>query len=197
MTLKQKGDRRASDMGLAVGRIVVKTMRARSGSFVGSDSKDTIRFSMDHLATNTIAALKGGKPVDIKLKQLTELKAEIKHRHCPENAVAPLFEVLRLSISTPHLTDAGFSILGHLMKRLELQDQHSYLQAQGVKTYPCLLERLGDPKDRIRQRAAQAFSDFHAVDAQDVEAFMRDNVLTSRSSRAKEAGIQWVAVVRS
>ncbi|KAK4697357.1 hypothetical protein P7C71_g703, partial [Lecanoromycetidae sp. Uapishka_2] len=148
---------------------------------------------MDNLATNTLAAIKGGKPVEIKLKQLTELKAEIKHRHCPENAVAPLFEVIRQSISTPHLADAGFSILGHLMKRLELQDQHAHLQSQGLKTYPCLLERLADQKERIRQRAIQALTDFHAVDAQDVEAFVRDHLLSSRSPKAKEAGMQWVA----
>jgi CLIP-associating protein 1/2 len=158
--------------------------------------KSAFRASMDTLATNTLAAVKGGKPVEIKLKQLTELKAEIKHRHCPENAVAPLFEVIRLSISTPHLTDAGFSILGHLMKRLELQDQHAHLQSQGLKTYPCLLERLADQKDRIRQRAIQALTDFHGVDAQDVEAFVRDHVLISRSPKAKEAGMQWVAGVR-
>ena len=152
---------------------------------------------MDSLAKQAVASIKAtGVSVENKLRQLTELKAEIKHRHCPEAAVGPLFEVIRISLSTPHLTDAGFSILGHLTKRLELQDQASMLQAQGVRTYSILLERLADPKDRIRQRASQALTDFHNVAALDVEQFVRDNVLVSRNPRAKEVGMHWIAATR-
>ena len=152
--------------------------------------------TMDDLAFKALAAIKGGVPTETKLKHLAELKAEIKHRHCPEPAVAPLFEVIRISISTPLLTTAGFSILGHLMKRLQGQGQESLLQIQGVKTYPCLLERLADQREPVRHRAIQALSDFHAVSAQDVEQFVRDKVLTCRSPKAKESGIQWVTAVR-
>lgn len=150
---------------------------------------------METLASNTLTALKSNAPIDTKLKHLTELKAEIKHRHCPEHAVSPLFDAIRISLATPHLTDAAFSILGHLMKRLELQDQDSLLQAQGLKTYPSLLERLADQKDRIRHRALQAFTDFHSVAASDVEQFVRDHVLTDRHPKTKEAGMQWVLSV--
>lgn len=150
---------------------------------------------MELLASNTLTALKSTAPIDTKLKHLTELKAEIKHRHCPEHAVAPLFDAIRISLATPHLTDAGFSILGHLMKRLELQDQDSLLQAQGIRTYPCLLERLADQKDRIRQRALQAFTDFHSVSPPDVEQYVRDHALTNRHPKTKEAGMQWVISV--
>ncbi len=150
---------------------------------------------MENLASNTLTALKSTAPIDTKLKHLTELKAEIKHRHCPEHAVAPLFDAIRISLATPHLTDAAFSILGHLMKRLELQDQGALLQAQGIKTYPCLLERLADPKDRTRQRALQALTDFHVVSASDVEQFVRDHALTNRHPKTKEAGMQWVLSV--
>lgn len=153
---------------------------------------------MDSLAKQTVITVRStGVPVDTKLKQLTELKAEIKHRHCPEAAVSPVFEVIRISLTTPHLTDAGFSILGHLIKRLELQDQTSILQAQGTKTYHVLLERLADPKDRARHRAVQALTDFHAIAPVDVEQFVRDHVLISRSPRAKEAGMHWVANTRT
>ena len=147
---------------------------------------------MEILASNTLNILKSTAPIDSKLKHLTELKAEIKHRHCPELAVAPLFDAIRISLATPHLTDAAFSILGHLIKRLELQDQALLLQAQGIKTYPCLLERFADQKDRTRQRALQAFIDFHAVSAPDVEQFVRDHALTHRHPKTKEAGMQWV-----
>lgn len=150
---------------------------------------------MDTLASNTLSALKSTTPIDTKLKHLTELKAEIKHRHCPEHAVAPLFDAIRISLATPHLTDAGFSILGHLMKRLELQDQDALLQAQGIKTYPCLLERLADQKDRTRHRALQAFTDFHSLSAPDVEQFVRDHALTNKHPKTKEAGMQWVTSV--
>lgn len=152
---------------------------------------------MDGLAVNTLASIRGsGLSIDSKLKHLTELKAEIKHRHCPEAAVGPLFEVIRLSLATPHLTDAGFSILGHLTKRLELQNQGSLLQSQGVKTYPCLLDRLADSKDRTRQRANQALTDFHAVAPADVEHFVRDGVLKNKSPRAKESGMLWILTTR-
>ena len=150
---------------------------------------------METLASNTLIALKSTAPMDSKLKHLTELKAEIKHRHCPEHAVSPLFDAIRISLATPHLIDAAFSILGHLMKRLELQDQNSLLQAQGVKTYPCLLERLADQKDRTRHRALQAFTDFHSISALDVEQFIRDHALTAKHPKAKEAGMQWVLSV--
>ena len=150
---------------------------------------------METLASNTLNALKSNAPIDIKLKHLTALKAEIKHRHCPEHVVAPLFDAIRISLATPHLTDAAFSILGHLMKRLELQDQHSLLQSQGLKTYPSLLERLADQKDRTRNRTLQAFTEFHSISAPDVEHFMRDHALTNRHPRIKEAGMQWVTNV--
>lgn len=152
---------------------------------------------MDGAAKQTLTSIRGsGVPVEVKLKQLAELKAEIKHRHCPEAAVGPLFDVIRISLATPHLTDAGFSILGHLTKRLELQDQASILQAQGARTYHALSDRLADPKDRIRQRAIQALTDFHTVAPADVEQFIRDSVLTNRNPRAKEAGMHWVASTR-
>ena len=151
---------------------------------------------METLASSTLIALKSTAPIDTKLKHLTALKADIKHRHCPEHAVAPLFDAIRISLATPHLTDAAFSILGHLMKRLELQDQHSLLQTQGIKTYPCLLERLADQKDRTRSRTLQAFTDFHSLSASDVEHFVRDYALNNRNPRVKEAGMQWVSSVR-
>lgn len=154
-----------------------------------------ILHDMETLASNTLAALKSNAPIDTKLKHLTALKAEIKHRHCPEHVVTPLFDAIRISLATPHLTDAAFSILGHLMKRLELQDQHTLLQAQGVKTYPCLLERLADQKDRTRSRALQAFTDFHSISASDVEHFVREHALTNRHPKTKEAGMQWVIIV--
>ena len=152
---------------------------------------------MDTLAFNALVSIKGsGSSVETKLKHLTDLKAEIKHRHCPESAVGPLFDVIRLSLANPHLSDAGFSILGHLIKRLELQDQGSILHVQGVKTFPVLLERLADPKDRMRARATQALLEFHAIAPADVEQFVRDNVLTSKSSRAKESGMFWITSAR-
>ena len=152
---------------------------------------------MDSLAFETLVSTKDpGVSIESKLERLAKLKAEIKHRHCPEPAVSPLFDVIRLTLATPHLTDAGFSILGHLIKRLEVQNQKSLLHVHGVKTYPVLLERLGDPKDRMRNRASQSFLDFHAVAPADVEQFVRDNVLTSRSARAKESGMNWIMSAR-
>lgn len=133
--------------------------------------------------------------MELKLRYLNELKADIKHRQVPETAIIPAFDVVRVAIATPALLDAGFSILGHLAKRLVLQEQTSILVAQGIQIYPSIVERLGDHKDRVRQRAAQALTDFWSASPVDVEQVIRDSALTSKHPRAKEAGMQWVAKV--
>ena len=154
--------------------------------------------TMEQQATNLLAVVKNHNvPVDTKLKLLGDLKAYIKHHQVPEAAVSPSFEVVRASISTSQLLDVGFSTLSHLTKRLLLQDQHHHLATQAHKTYPCVLERLGDQKDRVRLRAIQAFADFWPASPADVEQVIRESALTSKSPRAKEAGMQWIVKVRT
>ena len=155
--------------------------------------------SMEQLATDTQASLKSSAPIDEKLNQLTNLKQEIKHRSCPERAVPIIFNVIRIALSTPHAVDAGFSILGHLTKRLVLQSLQHHIHHQTIKLFPVLLDRLGDARDRLRQRAVAALGDFYSTSEEahkDVEQFVRDTVLTSKNPRAKQSGMQWILEVR-
>ncbi|MCJ1403770.1 suppressor of tub2 mutation [Xylographa trunciseda] len=153
--------------------------------------------SMEQQATHLLAVLKNSNvTVDTKIDLLTKLKTQIKHQQVPEVAITPVFEVVRTAISNAHLLDAGFSILFHLTKRLELQDQSSIIAAEGKKTYSYILERLGDAKDRTRSWAIQALTEFWKASHTDVEQIIRDMALSGRSPRAKEAAMQWVVKTR-
>ena len=152
--------------------------------------------SMEQQATHLLAVLKNSNvTVDTKIDLLTKLKTQIKHQQVPEVAINPVFEVVRTAISNVQLLDAGFSILFHLTKRLELQDQSSIIAAEGKKTYSYILERLGDTKDRTRSWAIQALTEFWKTSHTDVEQIIRDMALSGKSPRAKEAAMQWIVKV--
>ena len=151
---------------------------------------------MEQQASHLLPIVKNNNiPLDTKLSLLGKLKAHIKHHQVPEAAVAPAFDVVRAALSSSHCVDAGFSTLSHLTKRLILQEQIPILASQGTKIYPSLLERLSDHKDRVRQRAIQALSDFWVSSTVEVEQVIRDAALSGKSPRAKEAGMQWIIKV--
>ena len=130
-----------------------------------------------------------------KIDLTNKLKTFIKHRSVPASAVANSFECIRICLSDSELSEAGFSTLSHLSKRLTLQNQQDLLAQEGIKTFDILLERLGDSQERDRQRAIQAFIDFWSTSPQDVETFIRDKALTTKNTRAKRASMQWIVQV--
>nr|KMM67892.1 STU1 protein [Coccidioides posadasii RMSCC 3488] len=151
---------------------------------------------MDARATELLATLRNGNvSVDVKTTTLAKLKSEIKQKHVPDAAISPLFESFRLAIASQHysLSSAGFSALGHLLKRLTLQEQHEAIALQGRATYQLLLERLGDHKERIRSQAAQAFTDFWPAASADVEHHVLGAALIGKNARAKETSMVWLA----
>ncbi|MCJ1474512.1 suppressor of tub2 mutation [Lambiella insularis] len=148
---------------------------------------------MEQQAIHLLTVLKNPSvSVESKAELLTKLKTHIKHHQVPELAICTTYEVARTAISNAQLLELGFSILFHLTKRLEIQDQSHIVACEAKKTYPYLLERLGDSKDRTRAWALQAFTEFWKASHTDVEQFMRDVVLGGKSSKAKEAALQWV-----
>ncbi|KAI9879294.1 MAG: suppressor of tub2 mutation [Pleopsidium flavum] len=151
--------------------------------------------AMDRQAMDLLAVIRNANAsIDDKANLIGELKSNIKHQHVPDAAVAPSFEVVRTAIASPHssLLAAGFSTLSHLTKRLILQNQPHLIVSQGTKTYPLLLEKFGDQKDRVRLLAAQAFTDFWFASPQDVEHSIRDIALAGKHPRSKEASLQWL-----
>ncbi|KAG5291941.1 HEAT repeat protein [Histoplasma ohiense] len=153
---------------------------------------------MEARATEVLAALKNPNlSIEAKTQQLTKLKSEIKQKNVPEVAISTVFEAVRYALASQHssLSAGGFSALGHLLKRLSLQDLHQAIAAQGRSTYPLLLERLGDHKERVRSQAAQAFSDFWQSAPVEVEHHVLEIALVGKNPRAKETSMIWLATM--
>ncbi|RAH61234.1 ARM repeat-containing protein [Aspergillus piperis CBS 112811] len=133
--------------------------------------------------------------IDAKVSLLHSMKSDIKQKNVPENAIAPIFDALRQSISSPHSTllSAGFSTMGHFLKRLFIQEQHSIVASQARNIYPLLLERLGDHKERVRAQAAQAFTDFWPAASHEVEQHVLGTALIGKNNRAREMSMIWLA----
>jgi CLIP-associating protein 1/2 len=155
---------------------------------------------MEARATEALAALKSNNlSVEAKTAHLTKLKSDIKQKNVPDAAISTVFEAFRSAISSQHssLSGAGFSALGHLLKRLYLQEQHQAIASQGRHTYGLLLERLGDHKERIRTQAAQAFTDFWPASPAEVEHHVLEVALVGKNPRAKESSMSWLLNVCS
>ncbi|PWY94883.1 hypothetical protein BO94DRAFT_582264 [Aspergillus sclerotioniger CBS 115572] len=151
---------------------------------------------MEHKAAELVAILKNANlAIDAKVTFLNGVKSDIKQKNVPEDAVPSIFEALRLSIGSQHLAllSAGYSTLGHFLKRLFIQGQHDLVALQGRHLYPLLLERLGDHKERIRAQAAQAFTDIWPAAGREVEQYVLDLALAGKNNRAKEMSMLWLA----
>ena len=154
---------------------------------------------MEEQAATLLAALK--KPsaaVDTKLQLFNNLKSNIKHLRVPESAQAPIFECIKLAITattSAALVSTGFSTLGHLIKRLVLQNQTGILTHQSHKLLPILLDRLGDARESHRNAASQILSDIWPFDHAEVETLIREQAIKGTNPRAKEMAMQWVVKV--
>ena len=153
---------------------------------------------MEPKAAELVAILKNTNlAIDAKVTFLNGVKSDIKQKNVPEDAVPSIFDALQLSIGSQHsaLLSAGFSTLGHFLKRLFIQGQHDLVALQGRHLYPLLLERLGDHKERIRAQAAQAFTDLWPAAGRDVEQYVLELALAGKNNRAKEMSMLWLANV--
>lgn len=153
---------------------------------------------MDERATELLAALRNTSlSVDAKIASLTKLKSEIKQKNVPTSAAGDIFDAIRLAIASQHasLSAGGFSALGHLLKRLYLQEQNGLIASQGRHTYSLLLEKLGDHKERVRAHASQAFVDFWQSAPTEVEHHVLEVALVGKSPRAKETSMMWLVKV--
>jgi CLIP-associating protein 1/2 len=153
---------------------------------------------MDTQAYDLLLVMRNGEvAVETKVSLIATLKSDIKNRHVPENAVPCIFDIVRHAVASPHssLSGAGFTTLGYLLKRLSLQDQLHIIAAQGPKTYPILMEKLGDPKEKLREQAAQAFTDFWMASSIEVEHHILEGGLVNKSSKTKERSLAWLSYV--
>ncbi|RDW76719.1 uncharacterized protein DSM5745_06711 [Aspergillus mulundensis] len=117
---------------------------------------------MDQKVRDILEALKDSKlSVDAKATRLLALKSDIKQKNVSEKAVPLIFECLRHAIASPFhaLYSAGFSTLGHFMKRMYIQGLHRLVAAYSERLLATLMDRMGDNKDRIRYQTTHALAD--------------------------------------
>ncbi|RHZ44320.1 uncharacterized protein CDV56_101406 [Aspergillus thermomutatus] len=151
---------------------------------------------MEFKAAELVAALKNSNmSIDTKVAHLQCVKSDIKQKNVPEGAIPSIFESIRLAISSQHssLSGAGFSTLGHFLKRLLIQELHHLVALQCRALYPLLVERLGDHKERIRAQAAQSFTDMWLAAPEEVEQCVLGQALVGRNPRAKEMSMIWLS----
>lgn len=152
---------------------------------------------MDQQAQTLLLTLKRSSAAsDAKLTQLNNLKSDIKHHRVPDSAQPIIFECLRVALTqqaSSTLATAAFTTLGHLLKRLKIQDPDgSAIVQHAPKLFPALQERLGDLRENHRNAASQAFADAWHFCAHDVEHIIRDEVIPGANVRAKDTAMHWV-----
>ncbi|KAL4934580.1 uncharacterized protein BDV17DRAFT_249603 [Aspergillus undulatus] len=144
---------------------------------------------MEQKAVELVSVLRNNNlSIDAKVTHLLGLKSDIKQKNVPQGAVPPIFEALQVSIASPHsaMYTAGFSTLGHFIKRLVIQEMHNLISFFAKDLVSCLMDRLSDHKKRIRDLSQQALIDVQPFAPQQVE----DGILTSfkaKSPTVKEA----------
>ncbi|KAJ5620704.1 hypothetical protein N7510_004688 [Penicillium lagena] len=151
---------------------------------------------MEAKAAELLAAFKNPSvSVDTRVAHLTSLKSDIKQKNVPEGAIPSIFETLRLALNSQHYSvlTAGFSTLGHFLKRLFIQDQQQLVVNQARNFYPTLVERLGDHKERVRAQSAQIFTELWPAASADVEFHVLDGALVGRNPRAREMSMLWLS----
>ncbi|GAB7359050.1 hypothetical protein MBLNU230_g5122t1 [Neophaeotheca triangularis] len=152
---------------------------------------------MEQQAANLITTLKRtAASSDTKLSQLNALKSDIKHYRVPEGAQATIFDALRLAISqtaSSTIANSAFSTLGHLIKRLKIQDASGHTISQlAPRLLPALQDRLSDQREALRSSASHALTELWPFVGNDVERIVRDEAIAGSNPRAKEAGMHWV-----
>lgn len=153
---------------------------------------------MEEQAATLLATLrKSSVAVDAKLAQFNQLKSSIKHLRVPDAAQPTIFDCIKVAIgaqTSPTLVSTGLSTLGHLIKRLTLQEQGSVIASQCGKLLPVLQDRLGDARESHRAAASQCLSDLWIHSHGDVERLVL-GMLAGSNARAKEMAMMWVSKV--
>jgi hypothetical protein len=150
--------------------------------------------------TNTLlAALK--KPstnVDQRLQLFNNVKSNIKHNRVPEECQAPIFECIRIAISSTTsaaLVSTGFSTLSHFLKRLQLQRETTVITTQSSKLCSLLADKLGDARESHRTASLQILVDLHSICPDEVDAVIH-SAMKGANARAKDTSMTWLVKVR-
>jgi CLIP-associating protein 1/2 len=145
---------------------------------------------------NLLAILRTDASIDAKVNQINNVKSGIKQNNVPEVCILPLFEATRMSMTSQHaaIVNAGFSTLNHLLTRLSRQEPKFVVKEAG-RTLPLVIEKMGDPKEKYRQLAAQCLTTFWKVAPMDVERIVKNAGMVGKNPRMKEASMNWLVQV--
>jgi CLIP-associating protein 1/2 len=152
---------------------------------------------MEQQAVNLMSMLKRPTaPSEAKVNLFNSLKSDIKHYRVPETAQANIFDCIKLGItqqSSAALASSAFSTLGHLIKRLKIQDASGHaIVSLGPRLFPAIHDRLGDMREPVRAAASQALTDLFPFCASEIEQLVCDEALAGTNPRAKETVMRWV-----
>lgn len=152
----------------------------------------------DEQVANVLALLRKDIAVDSKVQLVASIKSSIKQHNVPDTCVVPLFEALRLATTAQHavLVNAGFTALNHLLTRLSRQEP-KHLAREAMRTLPVIVDKLGDPKEKLRAIATQALVTMYKAAPAEVERSVRNVAMVGKNPRAKEAGMHWLLQVRN
>lgn len=147
----------------------------------------------DEQVANVLALLRKDIAVDSKVQLVASIKSSIKQHNVPDTCVVPLFEALRLATTAQHavLVNAGFTALNHLLTRLSRQEP-KHLAREAMRTLPVIVDKLGDPKEKLRAIATQALVTMYKAAPAEVERSVRNVAMVGKNPRAKEAGMHWL-----
>lgn len=112
----------------------------------------------------------------------------------PESAQAAAFDCIKLAISqqsSSTLASTAFSTLGHLLKRLKIQDHGHAIAQLAPRLFASIQERLGDLREPVRAAASQAMNDLYPYCSSDVEEMIQE-AIGGTNARAKETAMRWV-----
>jgi CLIP-associating protein 1/2 len=152
---------------------------------------------MEQQAVNLMSMLKRPTaPSETKVNLFNSLKSDIKHYRVPETAQSNIFDCIKLGItqqSSAALASSAFSTLGHLIKRLKIQDASGHAITQlSPRLFPAIHDRLGDLREPVRAAASQALIDLYPFCATEIEQLVCDEALPGTNPRAKETVMRWV-----
>ncbi|KAK6197647.1 hypothetical protein LQW54_010733 [Pestalotiopsis sp. IQ-011] len=147
----------------------------------------------DQQVADLLVILRKDVSIDIKSQAVTAVKSGIKQHNVPDSCVQPLFEALRIASASQHaiLANAGFTALNHLLTRLSRQEP-KFIIKEAKNTLPLVVDKLGDQRDKLRALAVQAMTTMYLVTPTEAERFVRNVAMAGKSSRAKEASMQWL-----
>jgi len=147
---------------------------------------------------NLHAVLRTDAAIDSKVNQINTVKASIKHHNVPENCIISLFEALRVASSSQHaiLVFAGFTALNHLLARLNKQEP-KFIVKEAVRALPLIIEKLGDPKEKLQAIAYKALVTMYMAAPLEAERSVRNTAMIGKNPRAKEASLKWLLQVRT